>query len=347
MAQQTHTSLFFIQEHKGRTPMHGGVGNTDIESILLTKGFQPILFPYHESFSIKAKIFRLIHLFRLLLSVPSNAIVIFQFPLYARMNKFFLKWAGLKKKLTVICLIADIDGLKSNNPELLKTERTALLDFRFFIIHNNTMQHWLKEFIPDAKTARIEFFDFLAESFKGERKKSFEIAFAGNLSKSMFLEKLDQLVGNSNQIIMNVYGEGVTAEMQRQQTIRYKGIVEPALLPCTIDGSFGLVWDGDGSFDLQDSFANYMQYISHHKLSLYILSGLPIIVYAKAGSAELIEKYNIGITINSLGEIKEKLDAVSEKSYLQMQENLRPLAQKIMSGRCLSEAISTILSEIN
>ena len=135
--------------------------------------------------------------------------------------------------------------------------------------------------------------------------------------------------------------------MQRQQTIRYKGIVEPALLPCTIDGSFGLVWDGDGSFDLQDSFANYMQYISHHKLSLYILSGLPIIVYAKAGSAELIEKYNIGITINSLGEIKEKLDAVSEKSYLQMQENLRPLAQKIMSGRCLSEAISTILSEIN
>ena len=95
MAQQTHTSLFFIQEHKGRTPMHGGVGNTDIESILLTKGFQPVLFPYHESFSIKAKIFRLIHLFRLLLSVPSNAIVIFQFPLYARMNKFFLKWAGL------------------------------------------------------------------------------------------------------------------------------------------------------------------------------------------------------------------------------------------------------------
>ena len=90
-----------------------------------------------------------------------------------------------------------------------------------------------------------------------------------------------------------------------------------------------------------------MQYISHHKLSLYILSGLPIIVYEKAGSAELIEKYGIGITISNLGEIKEKIDAISEERYLQMRENLRPLAQKIMSGGCLSEAISTILNEIN
>jgi hypothetical protein len=289
MMQQTHTSLFFIQEHKGRKPMHGGVGNTDIESILLTRGFQPILFPYQESFSIKAKIFRFAHLFRLLLSIPSNAIIIFQFPLYARMNKFFLKWAGLKKKLTVICLIADIDGLKSGNNELLKIEKARLLDFRYFIIHNNAMQLWLNEFIPDARTARIEFFDFLAEAFKGKRKKSFEIAFAGNLSKSMFLEKLDHLVGNSKEIIVNVYGEGVTAEMQRQQTIRYKGIFEPTLLPSIIDGSFGLVWDGDGSFGRNDNLFHYMQYISHHKLSLYILSGLPIIVYAKAGSAELVK----------------------------------------------------------
>jgi len=166
--QQTHTSLFFMQEHNGRKPMHGGVGNTDIESILLTRGFQPILFPYQESFSIKAKIFRFVHLFRLLLSIPSNAIIIFQFPLYARMNKFFLKWAGLKKKLTVICLIADIDGLKSGNNELLKIEKARLLDFRYFIIHNIAMQLWLNEFIPDARTARIEFFDFLAEAFKGK-----------------------------------------------------------------------------------------------------------------------------------------------------------------------------------
>jgi len=345
MTQQKHTSLFFIQEHKGRTPMHGGVGNTDIEQIFLAKGFHPILFPYQESFSFKAKIFRLTHLLGLLLKIPSNAIVIFQFPLYARMNKFFLKWSYLRK-VTVICLIADIDGLKSGNQELLNIEKKQLSVFRYFIVHNNAMQQWLEHFITNIKTSQLEFFDFLATPFAGERKKSFEIAFAGNLSKSLFLEKLDHLMNNNRQVILNVYGEGITDNMQCQKMIGYKAVVEPALLPATIEGSFGLVWDGDGSFDRNDNLAHYMPFISHHKLSLYILSGLPIIVYAKAGSAALVEKYGIGITIDNLAEIQIKLDLISEEAYQQMRKNMQPLAQKIMSGGCLSEALDKMLNEI-
>ena len=346
MTQQKHNSLFFLQEHKGKKPMHGGVGNTDIEQILLSKGFQPILFPWQESFSIKAKISRFTFLLKLFLKIPVNAIIVFQFPLYAKMNKLFLHWAN-RKKLSVICLIADIDGLKSGNNKLLNQEKKELSGFRYFIVHNNAMQQWIDQFITYEKIASLEFFDFLATPFKGDRKKSFELVFAGNLSKSLFLENLDLLMNNSTQLVVNIYGEGMTKNMQVQKMIRYKGVVEPALLPAVIEGSFGLVWDGDGSFGTNDRLAHYMPYISHHKLSLYILSGLPIIVYAKAGSAELIERYGIGITINSLAEIQEMLDNLSEESYQQMRKNMQPLAQKIMAGGCLSEALEIMLKEIN
>ena len=107
---------------------------------------------------------------------------------------------------------------------------------------------------------------------------------------------------------MNVYGEGITSRMLSQKITRYKAVVEPALLPATIEGSFGLVWDGDSIYGMNGSLGNYMQYISHHKLSLYILAGLPIIVSCSAGSAPLVKRYKIGFCVSSLLEINNKIN---------------------------------------
>ncbi len=69
---------------------------------------------------------------------------------------------------------------------------------------------------------------------------------------------------------------------------------------------------------------------------------MPIIVYEQAGAAALVAQYNIGITIRSLFEIEEKLQALSDAEYQQMVDNTRDLARQIATGSCLSQALKEI-----
>ena len=331
---------FYINAYPNDEVFHGGIGNIDIEKILAASGFEPITFSYHFTFTVKAKLARFIYLLRMLLILPAGSIVIYQFPLYAKMHKLLVQGL-LKKRVKVFCFIADINGLKDGDNILLQHEVNELKKHKYFIVHNHNMAHWINKLVAGARTSEIEFFDFLSTPVRSDRKKSKAIVFAGNLEKSKFLEKLNLI--KDPQLRFQLYGAGVTKKMLDQDGVLYKGVFAPYALPAQLEGSFGLVWDGDSIEGPGGSLGNYMQYISHHKLSLYILSGLPLIVPSFAGSASLVEKYNIGFTINSLDEISRKIEELQEMDYQQMIRNMQPLALKISSGQCLLEALGQLM----
>lgn len=333
---------YFLQEHTAEGIFHGSIGNADIERILLQHDFAPIRFPFHESFSLRAKIARTAFLIKLFLTLPRGAMVLFQHPVYAGMNKLLLKLLRYRKSITVVCFITDISGLKFGNEALLKSEIKQFQHYRYFIIHNQAMQAWLTTWVPDHCAVEIRFFDFLTKPGTQERTNSRSIAFAGNLAKSGFLEKMDAVGRHCPSLTFNVYGPNITPAMQACPNVNYKGVVEPYALPQVLEGAFGLIWDGEGVEQPEGSMGHYMQYITHHKTSLYIMSHMPIIVYEKAGAAALVAQYNIGITIGSLFEIEEKLQALSDAAYQQMCINTRDLARQIAKGDCLSQALKEI-----
>jgi hypothetical protein len=334
--------IYYIQEHLHLRVHHGGTGNADADAIWLRLGYLPLEFPDRENFSLIAKIRRSLYLLTMFRRIRKNDIMVFQFPLYAGMSKLLVRLL-LRKKVTMVCFITDIDGLKDGDSEKLKREIRGLRQFRYFIVHNEVMKNWLTETIPGARSACISFFDFLASSFEGHRQPLKEIVFAGNLSKSLFLEKLDEL---KPQLRWNVYGPGFTSGMRSQHCISYKGVMDARSLPDQVEGSFGLVWDGDSIHGRGGNFGGYMIYITHHKVSLYILAGLPIICYRGAGSAGLIEHYGIGLLIEDLNQLSLVIDQVDEKQYQQMRTNMKPLATRISSGKCLSDAMQDILMAI-
>ncbi len=326
--------------------LHGGVGFVDAEKILLSRGFQPILFPCHDSFSLKAKVARLFFLFKMFLAIKKNSVVFFLHPVYARMNMLLLKWLN-KKNVRIVCYIADIDGIKDGNEALLKKEINFFRRFKYFIVHNARMREWLyKNVSGDCNAAVIRFFDFRAEPFPGQRHLSSDVAFAGNLAKSLFLEKLHLLGKRETSLQFHLYGPGQTATMLSQSNVTYHGVDDPYSLPARLKGSFGLIWEGDSIEKPSGSLGHYIQYISHHKLSLYILAKLPIIVAASAGTAPLIGELKIGFTIDNLYEIEEKIRAISERDYLEMQMNMELLGKKISKGEFLSSAIDEIVGLI-
>ena len=334
--------IYFIQEHLHLRVHHGGTGNADADRIWLQAGHLPVEFPGRENFSIGTKIRRLVYLLKQLRKIRNEDILVFQFPLYAGMNKLLVQLL-IRKKVRMICFITDIDGLKDGDPLKLKREIRFFKQFRFFIVHNPVMKNWLLQFVPDAEAVCINFFDFLAIPCEKPRIPDAQIVFAGNLSKSLFLEKIDLL---NSKVLWNVYGPGITPRMLAQTSIVYKGIVEPHEMPSLAEGAFGLVWDGDSVQGAGGVFGEYMQYITHHKVSLYVLAGLPVICYSKAGSAGLIEKYGLGLLIDDLNGLAALLARVSDEQYQQMRENMRRLADRISTGKCLGEAMEEICSKI-
>jgi len=325
--------------------MHGGVGCSDAEKIFLTKGFEPVSFPYHHDFSVRAKVNRLIFLVKIFLRVEKGATVVFIHPVYAGMVKLLVRLLLIRKNVKIVCFIVDIDGIKDGNSMLLGKEISFFRKIKYFILLNEKMGLWLRSKVPGIVFSKIDFHSFLAEPVLLAREKSFNIVFAGNLAKSHFLDQLHLLRNNRYSLHFNLYGPGQGENMTKQANVTYYGVEKPYDLPGKLQGSFGLLWDGDSIDGPAGSLGDYMQYISHHKLSLYILSNLPLIVPATAASAILVEKYNIGFAVNSLYEIEEKIKNLSQAEYRQMQINMQPLAEKISKGEFLAEAMDEIMRE--
>jgi hypothetical protein len=332
---------YYLRQYSYESYQHGGVGYSDAENILSREGFETIEFPLHQNFSLKAKVKRFLHLIKSAASIRNRSVVVFIFPLYARMHRLLVWWLR-QKKVKLICLIADIDGLKDGNEALLRKEIKYLNGFRYFIVHNDTMKSWLNQNVYDPGIAILEFFDFLTEPVDRPREPSLEIAFAGNLAKSGFLKNLECLPA----LHFHLYGRDQTEAFARQRNVSWHGAAAPHQLPALLKGAYGLVWDGDLIDRPGGSLGHYMHYISHHKLSLYILAGMPLIVPSFAGSAELVKRYGIGISVESLLEIPERIAQISREEYHSFRNNMKQLAERISRGNGLKSALEQLIKEM-
>lgn len=331
---------FFIQEHLLREGLfHGGIGNKQIEEILLQNSYQPIAFPFTYDFSWRAKLSRAVFLGKLLFSLPTNASIVFQWPLHARIHVWLVKLLKqLRPSIQLICFLTDINGLKDNDLRTLQKERKFFRQLNWFIVHNKAMEAWLLHQHPNAKVALLEFFDYTVATSSFDRRKSKEIAFAGYLGKSLFIKDLDKLPG----IRFFLYGAEETFLSRKTQNVDYKGAESPENLPTVIEGAFGLLWDGDSIDGLAGVFGNYNRYISPHKLSLYVLAGLPVISHSDAGAASLVDKYNIGFMVKALTELENAIAAISDEQYQEMRKNCLQLAAVISKGGCLLNALAQL-----
>ena len=333
---------YFIQQYIQQEYQHGGIGLVDAERILLSEGYIPILFPHQQNFSLPAKISRLFYLFKMVFQIQKGAVVVFLFPMYAKMVQLLVRLLLRRKNIRLVCFIADIDGLRDNDQKKMLKETTLLQRFSFFIVHNQAMAKWIKQLVPDSTFSVLGFFDYLVTPCSVTNSGKYEIIYAGNLAKSNFLEKLYLLKQQSPKLQFNLYGSGLSDTVIKQENVNYYGVSAPDVIMSKLKGSFGLVWDGESIDSCTGSYGEYLRYNSQHKLSLYIACALPVIVWKDAATAILVEKYKIGFTINNLYEIEDKIKSLSEEDYCQMQKNMQPLAQKICTGGCLKEALAEL-----
>lgn len=250
---------------------------------------------------------------------------------------FFFKRARYK-----IVLLHDLECIRyyQENKKECEKEIKELNEFDVVISHNKRMSQWLIEHGLEKTIIELGIFDYLTD-FDGnniEYKSDYSIVFAGNLNKSLFLRNLSDTIHKK----INLYGN--KPDFVLNENMQYKGSYSPDELCMYIEGSFGLIWDGETADTCGGIYGNYMKYNNPHKFSLYIACGLPVITWNKAAIADFIKKYNIGITIDNLSQIDSVLDNLSLENYKTMCNNVVKVRKKVRTGYFTQKAVNEALS---
>lgn len=196
---------------------------------------------------------------------------------------------------------------------------------------------------------RLELFDYIHASEKhASLNKPYDVVFAGGLGKekSEFLYRMDKL--NPSNYTLKLYGNGFNvADVEQEDSILdYQGVFSPDEVIDKIEGSFGLIWNGNALNECSGDFGKYLLYNNPHKTSLYLLCGLPVIVWKKAAIAKFIEKELIGITLNSLDELDALLANLKTEDYAIMISNVEKIKAKVASGHYLTQAIKKVVEMV-
>lgn len=314
-----------------------GKAKSDAMCILKELGFQNLYTPS------RYRAVRVLQQFVALLSIPRNSVLVIQYP---GNIPFFYKLLYHLKKVKKIALIHDLQSYRGLMDKV--AEMDILNSFDELISHNVSMTKSLKENGCKRNIVELNVFDYLLDDNITVKEPSCSktVFFAGNLEKSYFLNYLS----NIKDVSFNLYGKAFKDIdiLQNQENVNYKGSFTSEKLIENIEGSWGLVWDGDSLDTCTGTVGEYMRFNNPHKVSMCIVSERPIVIWKESAMARYIEKHQIGITIGSLSELPDILSSISEDVYLKFVGNIRKQKEILVKGLSLKNALkkTTTYNEI-
>lgn len=321
-----------------------GKAKMDCETILLNNGWKNIGFKQTWiSNSVVGTLISALGVTWALIRLKTRSYLCLQYPF----NKFYqyCLWAAKIKKCTVLTIVHDVKSLKGKY-EFSQEEINILGKSEQLIVHNASMRKWFEQQGVKSQLFEISAFDYLhSAKNKTEQKptnfQKLRIVFAGNMgSKRSFIYDFDTL--NTKQFKVDLYGVGFhsgSVKKQQNSSLDYKGVFPADQVIDRIDGDFGLVWYGDSIDSCDGSTGQYLKYNNPHKLSLYILCGMPIIIWDKAAIADFVTRNKIGLTVSSLRELPDKLKALRPSDIETLKNNVSNIKNKMQNGEFLGSAL--------
>ena len=317
----------------------GPKARRDVVAILKKDGWKEISFMdesiINES-SLIGTFKRLISSFHSFFKIRKNSFLLVQYPLeHNSPDIFYLLLPIFKKlnKLKCYALIHDLNSIRFKNNIYCEIEKKRLAVFDNIISHNKVMTDFLTyELKLNKNIKELVLFDYLSNyTVETVNYPINEVVFAGNLTKSTFCKELK----NVNNINFILYGIMEDKEKIIHKNVHYKGSFSPEEIVTKLEGSWGLVWDGDSIETCGGKYGEYLKFNASHKNSLYIVAGLPLIVWKDAAIANYVLEKNIGITVSSLYEIHDIITNMSYDDYQIMKANVQKIASKLKNGDTL------------
>lgn len=281
-------------------------------------------------------------------AITEGSVVLLQHPFhYPQLTRDKLLYKLKKeKKVKFISVVHDVEELRAfRYNDYYKREFEVMLDIAdVIIVHNQVMLDWfVGRGVPREKLVNLKLFDYLIDA-PTPKKVDFErsINIAGNLdvTKCGYISQLGQLEG----VKVNLYGPNFDEKMRQCKNVVYHGSFPVAEIPNQLNKGFGLVWDGDSIDGCKGLSGQYLRYNNPHKMSLYIASGLPIVIWKEAAQAKFVEENGIGICVRNLYELNNAMQQIAEDEYGIMSKKVKALGEKVVEGKFTQAAL--LASEI-
>ncbi len=277
--------------------------------------------------------------------IEDNALVLIQNPYHhgqLTRNKTLSNLKD-KKNCHFISLIHDVEEIrKYRYSDYYKEEFEFMKNLSdVFIVHNDRMKQWFIEngFDTD-RLVTLEIFDYLQNkdtSVYPVFDKSITIAGNLNTQKSNYIRELSELQGAE----VNLYGSNYDDSLNTYPFIHYYGSLSASEIPMKLNKGFGLVWDGSSVDGCKGPAGEYLKYNNPHKLSLYLSSGLPVVIWNQAAEAEYVTDNHVGITVSSLRELSAVFETITAEQYQEMCRNAQLISGKLKEGYYTKKAILT------
>ena len=328
----------------------GNKARNDVEEIVKREGYQPLLLTvddWYQMGTLKAQQHKAKALAQAFSQLKSGDQLLIQFPMLH--HSFFTTRLVRKiqrRGVKVYFIIHDLEALRYANLDTVPLkhkirvhlQESSLLKIADGVIaHNPIMKSVLVEKgIPEHKLVSLEIFDYLIPNYqeKDGLSKDQPIIVAGNLAQ----EKAGYLYQLPARPAYNLYGVGFD-ESRALANETYFGSFLPDELPAALEGGFGLVWDGDSAETCSGVFGEYLRYNNSHKASLYLASGFPLVVWKQSALSHFVLEKDCGIAVESLHDLKETIDNLSNADYQDLVDNAKRVGQEIRDGHYLKTAL--------
>ena len=328
----------------------GNKARNDVEEIVKREGYQPLLLTvedWYQMGTVKAQRHKAKALAQAFSQLKSGDQLLIQFPMLH--HSFFTTRLVRKiqrRGVQVYFIIHDLEALRYANLDTVPLkhkirvhlQESSLLKVADGVIaHNPIMKSVLVEKgLPKHKLVSLEIFDYLIPNYqeKDGLSKVQPIIVAGNLAQ----EKAGYLYQLPARPAYNLYGVGFD-ESRALANETYFGSFLPDELPAALEGGFGLVWDGDSAETCSGVFGEYLRYNNSHKASLYLASGFPLVVWKQSALSHFVLEKGCGIAVESLHDLKETIDNLSDADYQDLVDNAKRVGQEIRDGHYLKTAL--------
>ena len=331
----------------------GNKARNDVEEIVKREGYQPLLLTvddWYQMGTLKAQQHKAKALAQAFSQLKSGDQLLIQFPMLH--HSFFTTRLVRKiqrRGVQVYFIIHDLEALRYANLDTVPLkhkirvhlQESSLLKVADGVIaHNPIMKSVLVEKgIPEHKLVSLEIFDYLIPNYqeKDGLSKDQPIIVAGNLAQ----EKAGYLYQLPARPAYNLYGVGFDESRALENEV-YFGSFLPDELPATLEGGFGLVWDGDSAETCSGVFGEYLRYNNSHKASLYLASGFPLVVWKQSALSHFVLEKNCGVAVESLHDLKNTIENLSDADYQELVANAKNIGKKIRDGFYLTSALKKL-----
>jgi len=258
-------------------------------------------------------------------------------------------WRALGSITRIIAYVYDLPVVQVPPPsraermKALEVEREFFDLIDVFMVFNDEMAKYLnKQGIESKRIVTYEILDHHGPPpppFKPLGKPA-KIVYAGALTREIVgpLERL----GKCRNCRYIFYGKdgGLLSGITRED-FEYRGFIHPTVIHKYLqEADFGLL-------SYHPRRARYMRFGHGDKFTLYIASGLPVIVLSNLEyPVKLVEKYRVGYIARSLEEIPDIVTNITEEEYSKTRQNVVQLARKITQGYFFKKALLEAIKKI-